>query len=295
MPIEMLADYACAVGENPLWHPDERALYWTDIPAGRLYVYMPDSGTHRPCYEGRPVGGFTLEADGALLLFRDKGNVVRFREGTPEETVIASIPGLESTRFNDVIADPRGRVYAGTMSHGGGANGQLLRIDPDGSWRVVSEGYGTPNGMGFSPDGRLFYFTDSGTRRIYTFAYDAETGELAGRRLLVETPEDEAKTIGKSDGMTVDAEGMLWSARWDGGHILRLDPQGRILARIPMPARKISSVAFGGDTLEDLYATSAGGGAKATEGAAAGALFRLRPGVRGRPEFRSRMGDETDA
>lgn len=290
MDVETLADYACETGENPLWHPDERALYWTDIPAGRLFRFDAVTGAHAPCYRGRPVGGFTLQADGALLLFRDRGNVAVFRPGAEPEPLIDAIPGLEATRFNDVIADPRGRVFAGAMSHGGAVNGHLYRIDPGGSWHVVSGPYGTPNGMGFSPDGRTFYFTDSGARRIYAFDYDVDSGALAGRRMLVETAEAEAAEIGKSDGMTVDAEGFLWSARWNGGHVLRLDPRGRIVRRIPMPARKISSVVFGGDDLGDLYVTSAGGHAKADEGAAAGALFRLRPGARGRPEFRSRIG-----
>ncbi len=286
--VDTVVDLPCHTGENPLWHADEARLYWTDIPAGRLYGYSPETGAYACVYEGRPVGGFTIESDGSLLLFRDRGNIVRRASGQLE-TVIREIPELASTRFNDVIADPRGRVFAGTMSCGAGGNGRLYRLDPGGILHCVSEGYGTPNGMGFTPDRRRLYFTDSRNCRIYLFDYDEETGGIENRRLLIETPEDEFQRVGKSDGMTVDREGMLWSARWDGGHVLRLDPEGRIRLEVPMPARKITSVAFGGPNLADLYATSAGGHERSPDDPLAGSLFRLSPGVEGVPEFGSRI------
>lgn len=289
--IETVAATRCATGENPLWHPGEKCLYWTDIPAGRLYRFDPSTGRHALCYRDRPVGGFTLQADGSLLLFRDCGNVVRFKGDRILETVIESIPDLENTRFNDVIADPAGRVFAGTMSWGEGNNGRLYRIERDASWHRIGEGYRTPNGMGFSADQRTMFFTDSGAARIYRFAYDRATGHLDQRTLLIQTSAEEAATLGRSDGMTIDREGYIWSARWDGGQIIRYHSEGRMVDRIPMPARKISSVAFGGNDWGDLYATSAGGNAQDPDDPLAGALFRLRPGVRGRPEYRSRIGD----
>src|SRR5690606_32679683 len=112
------------------------------------------------CYDDRPVGAMTIQADGQLLLFRDKGNVVTFRDGRVTGTIIDAIAGLEETRFNDVIADPEGRVFAGTMSFGGDRsvhNGRLYRIERDGSYAVVSDGHGTPNSMGFTPDLKQMY------------------------------------------------------------------------------------------------------------------------------------------
>lgn len=287
--VQLIADYACQTGEGPLWHAVERRLYWTDIPTGRLFWYDPATHHSEQCYSGRHVGGFTIQADGQLLLFRDKGNVVTFRHGEITSTVIESIAGHEETRFNDQIADPEGRVFVGTMSFGGQQNGGLYRVDLDGSYHLISEGHGTPNGMGFSPDLRTFYFCDSRLARIYAYDYDRATGDVRAPRVIVETPKDQWERIGRGDGMTVDSEGNLWSARWDGSQILKFSPRGQLLAQIPMPAKKITSIAFGGEGFEEMYATSAGGQSKDTDDQHAGGLFRLTPGVQGRPEFPSRI------
>ncbi len=291
LSIDTVAGTRCATGENPLWHADEKRLYWTDIPAGRLYRFDPVARRYERCYTGRPVGGFTIQADGALLLFRDRGNIVRFHNDRITDTLVESIPELEETRFNDVIADPCGRVFAGSMSVGSAWNGRLYRFDQDGSRQVVGDGYGTPNGMGFTADGKTMYFTDSRARCIYRFRYDQRTGRIDQRTLFTETAETDAARLGRSDGMTVDSDGNLWSARWDGGCILCYEPQGVITTQIPMPARKISSVAFGGEQLDELYATSATGGTPDGDDPHAGALFRLYPGVTGRPEYRSCLGN----
>lgn len=272
-----------------MWHSGELRLYWTDIPRGHLYWYDPRTAEHAQVYEDRPVGGFTIQADGQLLLFRDSGNVVCFDGKRVTRTIIERLPELEGTRFNDVIADPAGRVFAGTMSHAGAQDGKLYCLDCDGRISLVSDGDGTPNGMGFSVDLRTMYFTDSRLRRIYTYAYDRRTGELSERHLLVETAAQDVPSIGRSDGMTVDADDNIWSGRVEGGTVLQLDPQGRILQRIDVPARKVTSVTFGGEDYRTLYVTSAGGTDRPAQGALAGALFRIEPGVVGRPEFRSRI------
>ena len=281
---ELIADYGCATGEGPLWHPTERRLYWTDIPNGRLFRYDPATGHHEQCYSGEAVGGFTIQADGALLLFMARGRVATWRDGQLT-TVIKEIAADRDSRFNDVIADPEGRVFCGTMAtetH----PGRLYRLDPDGSLTTVLEEVGIPNGLGFTADLRTAYFTDTRDRRIYRFDYDRATGELASQRVFVEIPEGQ----GIPDGMTVDADDHVWSARWDGGALVRYTPAAREDRRIPFPARKVSSVVFGGDDYTDMYVTTAGGNDKPREGSGAGALFRLRLGFRGRPEFQSRVG-----
>jgi len=283
-----VADYACHTGENPLWHPQEAVLYWVDIPRGRLFRYEPETGHHEAVFEGRPVGGFTVEADGSLLLFMDRGRVVRWRDGAAEAVVIEAIEAMASTRFNDVIADPAGRVFAGAMPAQGG-DGRLYRIDRDGTFEVVLEGIGTPNGMGFSADGATFYFTDTKARRIDAFDYEVRTGAISNRRPFIEVPADPPE--GRPDGMTIDDRGRFWSARWDGGCVVAYDRQGREVERIPVPeVRKVSSVTFGGPELTQMYLTTAGGDRKAGEGAHAGALFRVDGVGRGRPEFHSRVG-----
>ncbi|MCD6334513.1 MAG: SMP-30/gluconolactonase/LRE family protein [Candidatus Latescibacteria bacterium] len=284
MKPELIADYACECGEGPLWHPGEKRLYWVDIPAGRLFRYTPSDGTHEQVHEGEEIGGFTIQADGALLLFMARGAVKIWREATLS-TVIDEIPDERESRFNDVIADPAGRVFCGTMPTKD-RPGRLYRLDPDGTLTKLLDGIGCSNGLGFSPDRKHLYYTDSQKREIYLFDYDRDTGEIANQRGFVRTPEDE----GVPDGMTVDAAGYVWSARWDGGCLVRHAPDGTEDRRIPFPARKVSCVTFGGEDYTDIYVTTAGGMNKETEGSSAGALFRLNPGIRGAPEFPSRIG-----
>jgi D-xylono/L-arabinono-1,4-lactonase len=298
MEPELIADYQCVTGEGPLWHPDEERLYWTDIPTGRLFRYDPASGAHEQVYQGEVVGGFTIQADGALLLFMARGAVKAWRQGEMR-TILDEIPAERTTRFNDVIADPEGRVFCGTLSprHDFGRaevagepahSGRLYRLDPDGTLTPLLEGVGVSNGMGFTPDRRQMYYTDTPTREISLFDYDRDSGAITNRRPFVVVPQVEGE--GFPDGMTVDAEGYVWSARWDGGCLVRYAPDGTEDRRIRFPARKVSSAVFGGPDYADLYVTTAGGNDKQANGPGAGALFRLRPGVRGVPEFPSRIG-----
>jgi D-xylonolactonase len=281
---ERIVDEACQLGENPLWHPGEGRLYWVDIDAGRLFRYDPASGRHELCYAADVVGGFTLQADGALLLFMARGAVKVWRAGRLE-TVIDSLPDEANTRFNDVVADPVGRVFCGTLPDGD-RPGRLYRLDPDGRMTRLLEGIGCSNGMGFSLDRRTLYFTDSIPQEIYAFDYDATTGAIANRRLFARVPPGG----GLPDGLTVDAEGGIWSARWGGACVVRYTPDGREERRIDFPALRVSSLTFGGPDDADLYVTTAGGQDRGQFGPGAGALFRFRPGVRGLPEFVSRIG-----
>ncbi len=293
MEPELIADYQCVVGEGPLWHPDEQRVYWTDIVTGRLFRYDPATGQHEQIYSGEQVGGFTIQADGALLLFMERGKIATWRDGTLT-TLIEEIPAERPTRFNDVIADPRGRVLCGTISPRYGEDdappvqARLYRLDPDLTLTVLLEGIGVSNGMGFTPDQTGLYYTDTHTRDISLFDYDAETGAIANRRQFVLVPDGPDE--GAPDGMTMDAEGCVWSARWGGGCLVRYAPDGRQLQRIAFPARKVSSAIFGGPDLTDLYGTTAGGHQNDVDGPGAGALCRVRPGVRGVREFRSRIG-----
>ena len=298
--VEVVAHCRCELGEAPLWHPQERCLYWTDIDRGRLYRYDPATGEHGVVLEGRPIAGLTYQVDGSLLLFRDRGTVEVYREGKIVKTVLEDIPDEITTRFNDVIADPRGRVFCGTMPTAD-RKGRLYRLDPAGSYqkqpdgsiraserdgyRIVLEGIGCSNGMGFPSDYKRMYFTDSAARTIWVFDYDVETGELSNRRAFAET---EAPVV--PDGLTVDAHDNVWSAMWNGGCVVCYAPDGTEKRRIELPARKITSVTFGGEGYWDLYVTSAATDESGPGARQAGDLFRVKPGVKGRPEFPSRIG-----
>ncbi len=282
---EKVVDCDCHTGENPLWHPGEHCLYWTDIPRGSLFRFFPATGRSEQCFGGEPVGGFTLQADGALLLIMARGAGAIWNGGVLRH-IVNEIPGEQKGRFNDVIADPAGRVFCGTMP-AAEHSGRLYRLDPDGTLHLLLEGLGIPNGMAFTPDRSRMYFTDSTARRIYLFDYDAATGALSNRRVWLQTPAQD----GVPDGMTVDSGGGVWSARWDGSALHHYTPDGIEDQRVTFPARKVSSATFGGDGYQDLYVTTAlGDGARNGEGPGAGALFRLRPAVGGVPEFRSRVG-----
>lgn len=280
---ELIADYECNTGENPLWHPGERRLYWLDIPTGRLFRYDPTTGKHEQFFQGEVTGGFTIQEDGALLLFMARGAISILRNG--ELTgVVEEIEDERESRFNDVLADPEGRVFCGTMPTSDRL-GRLYRLDVDGRLTRLLDGIGCSNGLGFTRDLRHLYYTDSPELVIYLFDYDRTSGEISNRRIFVRTPEDE----GVPDGLTVDAEGYVWSARWDGGCLVRYRPDGTEERRIEFPAKKVSSLTFGGADYKDIYVTTAGGDNKAEEGAGAGALFRLRLGIQGVPEFPSRI------
>jgi D-xylono/L-arabinono-1,4-lactonase len=283
--LELIANYACETGENPLWHPIERRLYWCDIPKGRLFRYDPATGVHERCFEDRIIGGFTIQADGALLLFLDRGTIALWRDGCITE-LVPEIAAERHSRFNDVIADPRGRVFCGTMSSSE-SKGTLYRLDLDGSLHPILGGIGCANGMAFTLDRKGFYYTDSFAREIYLFDYNVEDGTLTDQRVFARFSEDD----GLPDGCALDSAGYLWSAMWDGSCLVCLSPDGKVDRKIAVPARKTSSLTFGGESYSDMYITTAGGNTKEEDGPLAGALFRMRAQSPGLPESFSRIED----
>ena len=280
---KLLIDRRSQNAEGPFWHPIEQRLYWTDIPAGQLFRYDPTTQADEQIYEGEPVGGFTVQSDGSLLLFKSRGTIERWQDGQIT-TVIPEIPQERNTRFNDVIADPVGRVFCGTMP-GSDRAGSLYRLELDGALTLILDGIQGSNGMAFTPDRQRLYYTESDRRKIHLFDYDEGTGNLSNQQVFISTPDDGSVP----DGMTVDAEGYVWSARWDGGHLFRYAPDGTEVLRIPFPAQKVTSVTFGGSDYTDMFITTAGGGDRQTNGAGAGAIFHLNLGIQGIPEFGSQI------
>ncbi|MEM6392985.1 MAG: SMP-30/gluconolactonase/LRE family protein [Planctomycetota bacterium] len=285
---KVVADYACHCGENPLWQPDEKRLYWTDIPTGRLFWYDPATGEHTCFYEDRQVGGFTFQEDGALLLFRDKGNVVVWRDGGVAKTVIEELPEEVETRFNDACADPLGGVYCGTMPTPQ-RKGRLYHLHTDGSIDLLLEDIGCSNGMGYSPDLKTFYYTDSTVKKIYHFGLDPETAAITNQRVFVDTTDVHE---GVPDGMTTSAAGEVYSATWGASAVVRYGLDGVEIERYALPVPNITSLCFA--TLSDgrhtAYATTAMGQKKEELGPEAGATFELPLDIPGGPEFRSRVG-----
>ena len=224
---ELVAPLSLEVGENPLWHADAATVYFEDILGGTIHAYIPATGAYQLVCKTHITGGFTIQEDGSLLLFQDGRLSLMSLNGSVREVASGLLPN--NNRFNDVIADPEGRVYAGAME---GGSGRLIRFDPDGTVTDLFDGLGIPNGMGFTPDLTGMYVTDSVPRKIYYFDYDRKTGDLTNRRVFAEIP----KPDGVPDGMSVDADGYVWSAIWYGGRIKRFSPDGKLDREVFLPA-----------------------------------------------------------
>ncbi len=292
--IEKIAEVNALVGEGPVWDSGENLLVWTDIRTGRLFQYDPKTDQNLQIHDGFNVGGLAFNKYGGLvtciwdgiLLWNSDENWVRIADETINGDLL---------RFNDIIADPGGRIFAGSLLDDG--LGKLYRLDPGGSLQVVEEGIGCSNGMGYSPDETIMYHTDSAARTIYAYDYDISNGSISNRRDFVKLP----STAGVPDGMTVDADGFVWTAVWFDGCIIRFDPEGVEERRITLPAKQTSSVMFGGPELTDLYITTAAISVEPgssldpqnynwdayNESYRGGGLFRVRQDIQGKPEYKA--------
>lgn len=264
------------LSENPLWDAREACLYWTDIEGGVMHRFDPATREHERIYKGPSVGGFTLQEDGGLLLFRVDD--IALLHPSHRVEVLWSFEDAGTKRFNDVIADPEGRVFAGTIGQTDGSGG-VWRLERDGALHQLWRGTKIANGMDFSPDLRHFYWTDSTYKTIFRFDYDRTTGRLTNRAPLTEVED------GTPDGLTVDAEGNLWSARYGGGAVVEHAPDGTVLTRVSLPVENVTAPTFMGPDLKGLVVTTAEG--DTSEG---GALFVVPVKVGGREPYRSRVG-----
>jgi D-xylonolactonase len=285
MTVDLLVDARCEVAENPLWHPETEQLYWTDVPAGRLYQYDPRTDTHECVYHGEPVGGFTLQEDGSFLLFMSGGQIRAWRDSGATKFVTTATEETD-TRFNDVVADLCGRVFCGTMPTEQRL-GRLYQLHTDGSLTRLLEGVKVSNGLGFSPDLNRLYYAETRAGRIHSFAYSRETGGIRNRQCFVDWRDES----GVPDGLAVDAEGHVWVAMWDGGCLVRFTPDGDVENRYELPVARPSSLTFGGPDGRSVFVTTAKSPDEPSDGVAGG-LFRLRSPVGGGPWFRSAVAGD---
>ena len=285
---KIVADYDCEIGEGPIWNPANNHLYWTDIPAGRMFSLNTVTGKHHKFYDGRVVGGFTIQRDGNLLLFMEKGAVAILKQGELSY-VITDIPAEKANRFNDVVSDPVGRVFCGTMpSNMDRLNeglGRLYKLDTDGSMTLILDHIYNPNGMAFTPDHTQMYYTDSLMQKIYIFDYNIKNGTLSNQRVFVDTSGKD----GVPDGLTVDSDGYVWSAQVMASSLIRYSPEGDEVQRALIPTRAVTSLTFAGKDCTDIYVTTAGGKNKTGNLSGAGALYQLNLGIEGIPEYQSNI------
>ena len=239
------------LGEGPLWHPQEGCLYWVDIEAKRYHRLNTATNKHEIVDVGEVLGVLAFRSRGGLVVATEHG----FSLFDPQTGKLTRIGDPEEdkpdTRFNDGAVDRQGRFWAGTL--GDPFQNSLYRLDPDLTIHRMDTGFDISNGIGWSPDNKVMYFTDSTPGIIYAYDYDLATGNITNRRVFVER----SVQSGVPDGLTVDADGFVWSAVWGDRCVERYDPAGKLERRIDLPVLCPTSVAFGGQNLDELYITSA--------------------------------------
>ena len=284
--VELVLDAKARLGEGAVWDASRRLLYWVDIEGHEVHVFDPASRSDRAYAVGDTVGTVVPRARGGVALALGRAFATLDLES--RKLTVLGEPEAEKVRrgnrFNDGKCDPHGRFWAGTMavSEAGGAGG-LYRLDPDGRIHRMLDGVSISNGIVWSASADRMYYIDTPSREVAVFDYDDASGAISNRQVAVRFPADH----GWPDGMTIDAEGRLWIAEWDGGCVSRWDPAtGRLLQRIGLPASRVTSCAFGGPGLDELYVTTAWTRLDPDRRSAqplAGGLFRVRPGVKGVP------------
>lgn len=295
MQSELIIDARADLGEGPAWDAIASKLYWVDIHAGMLHCYDPLNGSDQPHHFDEPVGCVapcnpTWKSPGGLsgnvVLALKSGLILYDQLRQDWNYLIQPEAHLPGNRFNDGKCDPAGRFLAGTMDDAEiEASGSLYSYSPNGTLKILLKGVRISNGLTWSMDGKTFYYIDTPTHQVTAFDYNLSTGDIANPRPVVTVPPE----IGWPDGMTADAEGMLWVAIWGGAKLTRWDPTtGKLLELIPIPAMNVTACVFGGHDLTELYITSARKG-MSTEQLAhyplSGGLFRIQTNTRGLPTF----------
>ena len=290
MHAELIVDARNAVGESPVWVAEENALYWVDIPAGGLQRWSADSGHVEAWKAPQMLACIARQSNGRWVAGMESGffELHPHNDGSLDSELLAEVNHARADmRLNDGRCDRQGRFWAGSMVLNMGANaaeGTLYRYGAGqpGPLDAQLGGFIVPNGLGFSPDGRTMYLSDSHplVQQIWAFDYDIDNGTPSNRRLFV----DMHQFPGRPDGAAVDAEGCYWICANDAGLIHRFTPDGRLDRSLAVPVKKPTMCAFGGSRLDTLFVTSIRPGDDQDAQSLAGGVFALNPGVKGLPE-----------
>lgn len=281
---ELVLDARADIGEGSIWHDD--LLYWVDISAGKVFMYDSAAGTNRDIEVGQMVGTVVPREQGGLAVAVKEGFALLDPESGKVTHLHNPEPGNTLNRMNDGKCDPAGRFWAGTMNIAEDqATGSLYCMDTDHAVHRRLENLTVANGIVWSSDARTMYYIDSATSRVDAFDFDLDSGEISNQRTAISVPLE----LGWPDGMAIDEDDNVWVAMWQGSAVTHWDPRtGKQLGAIEVPASQITSCAFGGPNLDELYITSAR--YKLNEDQLrsephAGGLFKAAPGVRGVPAF----------
>ena len=281
--VEVFAGLRADVGEAPHWDEQAKALLFVDLTAGTVFRY-DQSGVQLGSFSaGREVGAVVPRRGGGLVLAVRDGIAVTSDTGEGLELAAPIERDTPGNRMNDAKCDPAGRLFAGTTAFDFSPRAAALyRVEPDWSFEQIARDVTQSNGIAWSPDGSRMYFIDSATQGVDVFDYDAGTGAAGNRRRLVTID----RTRGIPDGMTADDKGNLWVACFGGAAVRCFSPAGEQLEEVLFPVTQVTSCAFGGPNLEDLYVTTAAyrlSPGQLKREPHAGATFVCRPGAAGLP------------
>ena len=276
MRAHQVTDPVAYHGEGPVWSERWGGLRWVDMLAGDVLSLASD-GTVERRHVSSIVACVRPRRRGGAVLGIERGFALESAEG--EITVLRPLWTSDDVRMNEGGCDPDGRFYCGSMPYdkreGGGA---LYRLDADHSVQVALPHVTISNGLDWSPDGTIAYYSDTATYRVDAFDYDT-VGGLANRRAFV----DLRTEGGRPDGLVVDREGGVWVALANAGVVRRYTPEGRLDAVIELPATKVTACTFGGPRLDRLYITTSREGLERGAEPLAGALFMAETGAIGQP------------
>jgi len=280
---ELVVDAKSSLGEGPIWDAQRNRILWIDYDKALLHAYEPQNGTHSVITLPHQVSCFALREAGGFIVAGNEGIAFLDPETGEAETLVDPERDLVATHFNDGKCDPRGRFLAGTLSERNEPEGSLYQVDSNRECRRLETGIACSNGLAWSIDERTLYYVDSLTQLIVAYDYDIDTGAIGNRREIVSY----LGTDALPDGMTSDEEGMLWVAEWGGWQVSRWNPAtGERLAVVEVPAKHVTSCAFGGEHLDELFITTAAAELSCKEREnqpLAGGLFRAKVGVKGSP------------
>jgi sugar lactone lactonase YvrE len=290
-PPQNILDARARLGEGPVWDAIDQKLLWVDVYNHRVHQFDPATGQNRYFDTGEVVSAIAPSSPDHLIIAR-KASLAEFDllTGTLQPLIQLDLSIRVDTRCNDGKCDSQGRFWIGTVSDTP-EKAALYRYDPDGSLTLMETGLTISNGLGWSPDGTTFYLTDSFQHKIFAYDFEGRSGTISNRRVLVDLSHESVEP----DGLTIDTDGNIWSALWDGWAIACFAPTGQELFRIKMPVPRPTSVTFGGADLNQLYITSASVGLSQKDIQAcptAGDLFCLTTKAKGLPSYSFGYGSD---
>lgn len=289
MQIETITNHLCTLGEGPVWDAKRNEIYWIDIISGEIHYFSFNDKVKKSYLVNEMIGSFAICKNDNLIIAAKSGIGFLNRENGKINMLLNPESHLGNNRFNDGKCDPSGRFWAGTMAISEENNAGNVYVFHENTIQKMIENVSISNGMAWSIDLKTFYYIDSLTFEVVAYDFDNAIGNISNSKVIISVPKEE----GCPDGMTIDNEGMLWIAHWDGWQVSRWNPTtGKKLFHIKLPAARITSCTFGGEHLKDLFITSARIGLSDTalkEQPLAGSLFVIRNcGFQGIPAFEYR-------